>query len=113
MSKEFLAKKAYVDKEIDRLDIKADNIQSTLNVSIQALQDADTQFTKDIASVRQTATMAKSKADANAEAIDTKANANHTHNYAGSSTAGGSATMANALTSKNIGIFLVFISNSS
>ena len=74
MNKEFLAKKAYVDKEIDRLDIKADNIQSTLNVSIQALQDADTQFTKDIASVRQTATMAKSKADANAEAINTKAN---------------------------------------
>ena len=28
---------------------------------------------------------------------------NHTHNYAGSSTAGGSATTANALTSKNIG----------
>ena len=80
-----------------------DSISQTTNAAIKKLQDADTQFTKDIASVRQTATMAKSKADANAEAIDTKANANHTHNYAGSSTAGGSATMANALTSKNIG----------
>lgn len=80
-----------------------DSISQTTNAAIKKLQDADTQFTKDIASVRQTATMAKSKADANAEAIDTKANANHTHNYAGSSTAGGSATTANALTSKNIG----------
>ena len=35
--------------------------------------------------------------------INSKADADHTHNYAGSSTAGGSATTANALTSKNIG----------
>ena len=44
MSKEFLAKKAYVDEEIDRLDIKADNIQSTLNVSIQACYYTDKSF---------------------------------------------------------------------
>lgn len=35
--------------------------------------------------------------------INSKADAEHTHNYAGSSTAGGSAITANALTSKNIG----------
>ena len=35
--------------------------------------------------------------------INSKADADHTHNYAGSSTVGGSATTANALTSKNIG----------
>lgn len=35
--------------------------------------------------------------------INSKADAEHTHNYAGSSSAGGSATTANALTSKNIG----------
>lgn len=35
--------------------------------------------------------------------INSKADADHTHNYAGSSSAGGSATTANALTSKNIG----------
>lgn len=35
--------------------------------------------------------------------INSKADAEHTHNYAGSSTAGGAATTANALTSKNIG----------
>ena len=35
--------------------------------------------------------------------INSKADADHTHNYAGSSTVGGSAITANALTSKNIG----------
>jgi len=35
--------------------------------------------------------------------INSKADADHTHNYAGSSSAGGSAITANALTSKNIG----------
>ena len=35
--------------------------------------------------------------------INSKADAEHTHNYAGSSTAGGSATTATALTSKNVG----------
>lgn len=35
--------------------------------------------------------------------INSKADADHTHNYAGSSTAGGSATSAAALTSKNVG----------
>lgn len=35
--------------------------------------------------------------------INSKADADHTHNYAGSSSAGGSATSAVALTSKNVG----------
>lgn len=44
-----------------------------------------------------------SKADAGHNHDSAYAAKNHTHNYAGSSTAGGSATTANALTSKNIG----------
>lgn len=39
--------------------------------------------------------------------INSKADADHTHNYAGSSTAGGSATSAVALTSKSIGTDVV------
>ena len=39
--------------------------------------------------------------------INSKADAEHTHNYAGSSTAGGSATSAVALTSKSIGTDVV------
>ena len=41
------------------------------------------------------------------EKINSKADAEHTHNYAGSSTAGGSATSAVALTSKSIGTDVV------
>lgn len=74
MAKEFMAKKAYVDGEISRLDTKTDNIQSTLNVSIQALQDADVQFTKNLAEVSKTASLAKSQADTNAEEIKKKVN---------------------------------------
>lgn len=43
------------------------------------------------------------KADADHNHDSAYAAKNHTHNYAGSSSAGGSATTANALTSKNIG----------
>ena len=43
------------------------------------------------------------KADADHNHDSAYAAKNHTHNYAGSSTAGGSATTANALTSKSIG----------
>lgn len=48
-------------------------------------------------------TKINSKADADHNHDSAYAAKNHTHNYAGSSTAGGSATTANALTSKNIG----------
>ena len=45
----------------------------------------------------------KTELQALSNQVSNKADADHTHNYAGSSTVGGSATTANALTSKNIG----------
>lgn len=45
----------------------------------------------------------KTELQALSNQVSNKADADHTHNYAGSSTVGGSAITANALTSKNIG----------